>query len=207
MMKKQKNNATPNRKSRYNPNRNSYMTKDGRYAYITWDEENKCNITHYVEVGKDGVTEEILVFLDEDDHDSDLQERYIDENADYGFQNKQLDYHKNQEDENLTDPINEIEDKHANPFDLLFPKDEALNEQLLQLISAMDKLTEAQRNLIYEHFGARKTLEEIRQAEIDSTGKDVSQQAFSNRLKRIITQLCKEFDVPAPRKRSVKNEE
>ncbi len=120
-MNKSTNNETLDKKSRYNPSRNSYMTKDGRYAYITWDDENKCNITHYVEVGKDGVTEEILIFLDEDDHDADLQERYNDDNADYGFQNKRLDYYKNQEDEDFTDPINKIADKHSDPFDLLFP--------------------------------------------------------------------------------------
>lgn len=206
-MKEQKNNATSNRKSHYNAKRNCYLTKDGRYAYITWDGEQNRNVTHYLEVGKDGVTEELLIFLDEDDHDADLQERYNDDNADYGFQNKQIAYCKNQKNENVTDPINEITDKQADPFDLLFPEGEVPNEQLLQLISVMDKLTEAQRNLIYDHFGARKTLEEIRQAEITSTGKDVSQQAFSNRLKKIITRLCKEFDVPVPRKRGVKNEE
>lgn len=206
-MTEQKNNVTKNRKSHYNANRNSYLTKDGRYAYITWDGEHNRNVTHYLEVGKDGVTEELLIFLDEDDHDTDLQERYNDDNADYSFQNKQLTYCKNQKDENATDPINEIEDKHADPFNLLFPEEEVTNEQLLQLISAMDNLTEAQRNLIYDHFGAKKTLEEIRQSEITSTGKDVSQQAFSNRLKKIITRLCKEFDVPVPRKRSHKHED
>lgn len=205
-MKKTKNNATL-RTSHYNNKRDSYMTKDGRYAYSTWDGEHNRNVTHYLEVGKDGVTEELLIFLDEDDHDTDLQERYNDDNADYSFQNKQLAYCKNKEDENVTDPINEIEDKHADPFDLMFPEEEVLNEQLLHVIFAMDKLTEAQRNLIYEHFGARKTLEEIRQAEITSTGKAVSQQAFSNRLKKIITRFCKEFDVPVPCKRSPKYED
>lgn len=206
-MKEQRNNATPNRKSHYNPNRNCYMTKDGRYAYITWDREHNLNVTHYLEVGKNGVTEELLIFLDEDDHDTDLQDRYDGENADYSFQNKQLAYSKNQDDEKATDPINEIVDKNADPFDFLFPEEEVPNEQLLQLISAMEKLTDAQRDLIYDHFGARKTLEEIRQEEITSTGKYVSQQAFSNRLKKIITRLCKEFDVPVPHRRSTKSEE
>ncbi|MDD4688540.1 MAG: hypothetical protein PHE51_02185 [Eubacteriales bacterium] len=206
-MKEQKNNATLNGKSHYNAMRNCYLTKDGRYAYITWDGEHNRNVTHYLEVGKDGVTEELLIFLDEDDHDTDLQERYNNENADYSFQNKQFAYCRNQEDENATDPINELEDKQADIFDSLFPTEEKPSELLLKLISAMDKLTDAQRDLIYDHFGARKTLEEIRQAEITSTSKEVSQQAFSNRLKKIITRFCKEFDVPIPRKRGVKNEE
>lgn len=203
-MKKTKNNATTNGKSHYNAKRNCYLTKDGRYAYITWDGDHNRNVTHYLEVGKDGVTEELLIFLNEDDHSTDLQERYNDENADYSFQNKQLANYKNQEDENFTDPINELEFKNADIFDSLFPTEEKPSELLLKLISVMDKLTDPQRDLIYEHLGAMKTLEEIRQAEIASTGINVTQQAVSNRWKKIITRICKEFDVPVPLKRGVK---
>ncbi|MEG1446999.1 MAG: hypothetical protein RSC58_06995, partial [Ruthenibacterium sp.] len=84
---------------------------------------------------------------------------------------------------------------------------ESRNENLARLIAAMEKLTDAQRDLIFEHFGARKTLEEIRQTEIAATGKDITQQAVSNRLKKIITRLCKELDVPVPRKRTSKSED
>lgn len=196
---------TPTRKSRFNANRNCYRTRDGRYAYITWDDEQRRNVTHYLEVGKDGVTEEMLIFLDEDDHDVDLQERYDTENADYAFQNKQASH--DCDPAKISDPLTEIVDKDADIFASLFPAEESVDETMAQLIAAMDKLTDAQHDLIYEHFGARKTLEEIRQAEIAATGKEITQQAVSNRLKKIITRLCKELDTPVSRKRTPKNED
>lgn len=204
-MKEQKSNATPTRKSRYSANRNSYRTRDGRYAYITWDDEQRRNVTHYLEVGKDGVTEELLILLDEDDHDVDLQERYDTENADFSFQNKQTAH--DCDPARISNPLTEIVDKNADIFAVLFPEEETVGETMVQLIAALDKLTDAQRDLIYEHFGARKTLEEIRQAEIATTGKEITQQAVSNRLKKIIARLCKELDVPVPRRRSPKSSE
>ncbi|MEG1639982.1 MAG: hypothetical protein RR284_03550 [Ruthenibacterium sp.] len=203
-MKNAKNNATSTRKSCYNAKRNCYRTKDGRYAYITWDSETSHDVTHYLEVGKDGVTEDLLIFLDEDDHDTYLQERYDGEYSNYRFQNKQDVHHCDPA--NTSGTIEEIADKNADIFAALFPAEESRNENLARLIVAMEKLTDAQRDLIFEHFGARKTLEEIRQTEIAATGKDITQQAVSNRLKKIITRLCKELDVPVPRKRTSKSE-
>lgn len=189
-MKEKKNNETSKRSSRYNPNRNSYITEDGRYAYVVWDGESKCNITHYIETGKGGVTEEILILLDEDDHQMDLQERYGSENADYGFLNRQL-HHIEDSEKFAIDPIGNIEDKQADLFTVLFTEEVVPNKLMPQLLEIMDNLTDAQRDLIYDHLGAMKQLEEIRQDEIAATGKQVTQQAVSNRWKKIITVSAK----------------
>ena len=198
-MKKAKNNETRKNKSRYNSERNSYMTKDGRYAYVTWDGESKRKVTHYIESGKEGVTEELLILLDENDHAWDLQERYQEENADYSFRNQQR-CHDQSSGAYATDPFDTIREKQSDPFKALFSED-IPSELISQLLKAMNKLTDAQRDLIYDHLGAMKQLEEIRRDEIAATGKVITQQAMSNRWKKIITRMCKEFDVPVPSKR------
>ncbi|WKY49091.1 hypothetical protein Q5O24_07220 [Eubacteriaceae bacterium ES3] len=204
-MKKTKNSESQKRRSRYNPQRNSYMTRDGRYAYVTWDDQKKHTVTHYLEIGIEGVTEELLVMLDEDDHQIDLQERYDAENTDFSFLNQQRLHNQSSEDCKI-DPIDAIRDKKSDPFDLIFPQDDKTSELMPQLLEAMNKLTDAQRDLIYNHLGSMKQLEEILKDEIAVTGKVISQQAMSNRWKKIITRLCKEFDVQVPRKRKGKND-
>ena len=65
----------------------------------------------------------------------------------------------------------------------------------------MEGLTEAQRDLVYDHLGAWKYLEDVRREEEARTGKAVTQQAISNRWNKIITKGCKHFGVEKPRKR------
>ncbi len=205
-MKETKNNASFNRKSRYNPNRCSFVTEDGKLAYIVWDEESKCDITHYYEIGNDGITEELVIMLDEDDHDWELSERYQEENTDYSFRNKQR-KHSDDGEENHTDPIEDIVDKQADILSLIFPEDEVTDEAVEKVIAFISTLTEDQQNLVYAHLGSMKQLEEIRREEIKATGKAVTQQAVSNRWRKIITRACKYFDTPVPRKRRGKSEE
>lgn len=204
-MKKNKNSETQKRRSSFNPKRNSYMTKDGRYAYVTWDDEKKHKVTHYLEIGKEGVTEELLVILDEDDHQIDLQERYAAENTDFDFLNQQR-LHNQSSDDYKIDPIDAIRDKKSDFFDLIFPQDDKTSELMLRLLEIMKKLTVEQRDLIYKHLGSMKQLEEIRRDEIDATGKAITQQAMSNRWKKIIFRLCKAFDVPVPKKRKTQKD-
>ena len=205
-MKEAKNNGTFKRKSYYNPNRRSFVTEDGKLAYIVWDEESKRDITHHYEIGSDGITEELVIMLDKDDHDWDLSERYQEENTDYGFCNSQRKHNEDGE-EHPTAPIEEIVDKQADILSLLFPEDEVTDEAVEKAVSFISTLTEEQQNLVYAHLGSMKQLEEIRCEEIETTGKTVTQQAVSNRWKKIIVRACKYFDTPVPRKRKGKSEE
>ena len=188
------------RKSYYNPKRRSFVTEDGKLAYIFWDPEANKETTFYYEIGKDGITEELAILIDEDDHRQDLQERYDREKADYDFQNKQR-HHDEDEQEFAQNPVESLLANGADPQEILFPEDETPNELLFLLMEAMDKLTDAQKNLVFDRYGAMKQLEEIRQEEIAETGREVSQQAVSNRWKKIIARLCKELGVEVPKKR------
>ena len=57
----------------------------------------------------------------------------------------------------------------------------------------MQLLTEDQRNLIYEHFGARKTLKQICDEENAANGTDKSPQSDGNR-KKILERLIKLYE-------------
>ena len=73
-------NITENRKSSYNRDRSSYLSKDcSTYCYEYWNEETHEIEAERLEVGKDGITEEWLSVLDELDHLDDLNERYENE--------------------------------------------------------------------------------------------------------------------------------
>lgn len=205
-MKETQNTGVFIRKSRYNPNRRSFVTEDGKLAYIVWDEESKRDITHYYEVGKNGITEELLIMLDEEDHDWDLSERYQEENSDYGFRNQQRKHNENPK-KYPTDPIVDIVDKQADIISLISPEDATADETVSKVVAFISTLTEDQQNLVYAHLGSMKQLEEIRRDEIEATGKTVTQQAVSNRWKKIIARACKYFDTPVPRKRKGKSEE
>ena len=78
-------------------------------------------------------------------------------------------------------------------FDTLFPEEEEVNQKLQQLEEFMKLLTEDQRNLIYEYFGARKTLKQICDEENEANGTDKSPQSVGNR-KKILERLKKFFE-------------
>ena len=161
-----KNNVVkPVRTSEYDDNRGSYMDADGNYVYTTWEKRGKkwvevpvCTIP----LGENGENAEWIIMLDHDDHEVDLQNRYQDENADYGFSNRVANQKADDDDDmSDTDAWAMIADPKADIFDTLFPEEEEVNQKLQQLEEFMKLLTEDQRNLIYEYFGARKTLKQI----------------------------------------------
>ena len=84
---------------------------------------------------------------------------------------------------------------------ILFPEDAPMDEKVQKILEFMEGLTEAQRDLVYDHLGAWKYLEDVRREEEARTGKAVTQQAISNRWNKIITKGCKDFGVEKPRKR------
>ena len=105
--------------------------------------------------------------------------------------------------EDETNPWDEIEDTKSDPFTLLFPEDAPLDEKVQKILEFMEGLTEAQRDLVYDHLGAWKYLEDVRREEEARTGKAVTQQARATphnscltvqaplrRLRRVSPKFC-----------------
>ena len=61
--------------------------------------------------------------------------------------------------------------------------------------------TEAQQELFYSHFGEGTQLEEIRQTEVEQTGKLPTAQAMTNRKNKIIDKVAKSFGVERVKRR------
>lgn len=185
----------PVRTSKYDENRGSYMDAEGNYVYTTWERRGDkwvevplCTIP----LGENGENAEWIIILDHEDHEVDLQKRYQEENADYGFRN-QVDNAKAGDDDDMedTDAWARIADPKADVEKVLFPEMEAEDVQLVKLRRVMSQLTESQRNLIYDYYGARKQLVEICAEENAANGTHKSPQSVGNRKKKIIERLRK----------------
>lgn len=210
-----KNNASPNfeRKSRYNESRDSYLDKSGNYVYTRWvkRDNGKWEREVIATVPFTEETRDIIIFLDSDDHGCDLQNRYVEENTDYGFRNKcEKKRKQNSSDEDVdfnTDPIDAIPDPAA-----LFPtlsdtksiSEDPMVEKISEFIRT--QLTDDQQNLLFAHLGEGKFLEEIRREEEAATGKKVSKQAVHNRWNRILTRLCNHLGVDKPKQEHKKSD-
>lgn len=57
------------------------------YHYSYYDAITGANVDVPIVAGKDGVTEEMIIFLNESQHEDELRERYAEENRDYGTEN------------------------------------------------------------------------------------------------------------------------
>ena len=192
-------NDTLKRTSHYSANRRNHLTYDGSYVYWHWDDELKREVPMYLTPGKDGVNQEWLIFLDEADHSEDLQDRYAEENADYGFRNRQAQREK--DGANDVDPADLLPAKDGDPLDLLCAEESSADLRMEQLADFIDKLTPSQRDLVFDHFGALKQFTEIRDEENAADGTDKSVQSVFNRMNKIINRACKEFGVEKPRKK------
>lgn len=173
---------------KFNPDANVWVTKE----YSLRREDNPGLFDYMVEA----------------DHQEQLSRRYDEEHMDYGFQNQLIKNSRSNGGEFNCDPIDCIPGKVGDPFDILYGDIEEVNP-VLDIIEEIinEKLTEKQRNMIYDHLGARKYLEEIRQEEIRTTGKVITQQAISKRWNTIIKIVCNALGIPAPRKRISKNKD
>ena len=193
------NNDTLKRTSRYSANCHNHMTSDGDYVYYRLDPDSGKEVPMYLTPGKDGVTQEWILYLDEADHAEDLQDRYAEENTNYSFRNCQAQREKNGVED--VDPADMLPAKGCDPIDLILAQESTANPQLEQLASFMEKLTPAQRDLIYDHFGALKQFTEIRDEENAANGTDKSVQSVFNRMDKILNRACKELGVEKPRKK------
>ena len=191
-----KSKETKKRKSGYNPNRACYLTADGKYyCFEILDIDTGRMVTQKLEVGKD-LSQEWTIFLDETDHDMDLNDRYQDELRDHLFDTKAASYKADPDNEDAVNPWDELADKSSSPEDILFSEPEQENPQVAQVRPIIDEeCTEAQRDFFFEHFGAGTQLEEMRQAEAEQTGKLPSSAAMTNRKNKIIDKVAKSFGV------------
>lgn len=204
----QRNNDSKNRKSGFNPNRHCYLTADGKYyCYEYWDPETKRIVTQKLEVGKD-LSLELTLYLDQSDHEMDLQDRYEGELRDPLFDAKVNSYNADPDNEDAVDPWDTIADKSGSPEDALFTEPEPENPQVAQVRRVIDEeCTESQQDFIFSHFGMGKQLEEMRQAEAEETGKLPTAQAMTNRKNKVIDKVAKSLGVERVkhRKTSKKN--
>lgn len=196
-----KNNATPQRKSKYNPNRSSYLTADGKYyCYEYWDSSANRVVTQKLEVGKD-LSLELTIMLDETDHEEDLIDRYEAELRDHLFDAKVATYEKSHKTEDSVNPWDTLpveQDDFGDEADA----DEAdpILEQVRRIIE--ENCTEAQQKFFFEHFGMGMQLEEMRQAEAQQTGKLPTAAAMTNRKNKIIDKVAKALGVERVKRHS-----
>lgn len=212
-MKDTKNKEALTRTSSYREDRRNYLEADEeRYVYWRMSEDkNQPDTPIYLTPGQeyekpDGtkgvIDKEILILLDGIDHEEDVEQAEYDRHRDKVFTDKLARHERSgatgKEAEN---PWDTIEDPKADPFSILYEEDTPVDEKVRQVLEFMEKLTDAQRDLIYDHLGAWKYLEDIRREEEARTGKKITQQAMSNRWNKIIERACKHFGVEKPRKR------
>lgn len=205
-----KNNATLTRTSAFREDRKNYLTESG-YTYYRWDEDLKKEVPVHIGLGEeytdpDGtvrtIDREILILLDSIDHAEDLEQDEYERHMDRVFADKVARYERSSKSgEDVANPWDGIEDTKADPFSLLFPEDAPMDEKVAAILKFMENLTEAQRDLVYDHLGAWKYLEDVRREEEARTGKKITQQAISNRWNKIIAKGCKHFGVDKPRER------
>jgi hypothetical protein len=182
------------RKSCFNPNRGSYLTKDAKfYCYDVWNDEIKQFITYRLEIGTD-ISPELAAMLDASDHELDLQDRYDADNRDAQFAAKVKTF---DDDENGINPWDLIADHHAAPEETLCAeKEETENPQAAIVRRVIEEdLSPAQRDLFFAHFGEGRTLEELRQEEAARTGRLPSAAAMTNRKNKIVSRAAKALGV------------
>ena len=138
-----------------------------------------------IKVGENGVTEEFIIILEDFDREESLQERYTQDNIDYGIENQKARQFRG-DDGMVGDPIEALGTNSMNPDVFLF-EEEVVNPQVEQLLKLMEKLTPDQINLIYDHYGQRKYLADIAKEE------GCKPQAIGNRKNKIIKRLQKLF--------------
>lgn len=207
----------PVRKSEFDPEREAYMSKDGGYTYCQWMEVStgkwELKPTCTVSIGEDEVTSEITIVLDDMDCEVDRQNNLIRKHRDKVFDEQCAAYDADSSDENGNKRVNPWDKasyqtaQGADILDQIFPEDKPADARMKKLLELLEELTKEQRDLIYDHLGARMQFTQISAAESERKGKKVSRQAISNRWDRILAKLCRGFGIPKPIRRSDNTDE
>ncbi len=136
-----------------------------------------------LEVGKDGVTQELIDFLNASDREISLQERYKNEHEDPVFQCFLRYYGKTSK--AMDNPIDQIPDDASDIMSILFPEDDSISCMLMEMPKILEMLTESQRDLIWEAYGLQKGDTEIAQEQ------NVTRIAIHNRRTKIMKRVEK----------------
>lgn len=185
---------TKKRKSKYDTNRSCYMTEDGSYVYEIVDIDTGAVRKERI-TPEDENTAELVIWLDEDDHQQDLRRRYDEENLDWEMENKRARFEKGTtEDEFDEDPFSQIKSTMSIPGASLFNGEEAEDSRIVKLREFMKELTDDQVNLIYDLFGNLKTLREIAEESVKPDGTHPTEQAIYGREQKILKRLRKMFE-------------
>ncbi len=161
-----------------NSNTQSQRLTDGRYVYYPAEGE-----PIYITPGMD-VSEEIIILLDQLDHEADLSERYADRHRD-----ALIDCIKRKvedcNDSTDSDPIEGIADPCADIFSTLYPEENPTSRMIKALVAAMEKLTPQQIDFIYDRFG-------LQMSEVEIARRDgVTKQAIDNRRSKLFKRIRK----------------
>lgn len=199
----QRNKDSKKYKSSYNPNRECYISADGKYlCYVTTDLDTKRLVTLRFEIGRDGLTEELTFHIDDLNHGMDLNDRYESELRDPLFDAK-VRSKADPDDEDAVNPWDTLADKSGSPEEALFVEPEPENPQVAQMRRVInEECTEAQQDFFFEHFGVGTQLEEMRQAEAEQTGRPPSSAAMTNRKNKIIDKAAKALGVERVKRHS-----
>lgn len=104
------------------------------------------------------IDREILIMVDSIDHDEDVEQDEYERHTDKVFSDRLARYERSgKSGEDVVNPWDEIEDIKSDPFTLLFPEDAPMDEKVAAILEFMEGLTEAQRDLVYDHLGRGST--------------------------------------------------
>lgn len=138
-----------------------------------------------LELSKENCPEEVIAFIQEDDHRIELQDRYDSEHESYSFQRRMQ---KAQEDDSdFEDPITQIP-SHYDQAETDYDESETRRQCEEELRSHLKDLTPAQQELY-----ARVNFDKVPQADIAKED-GVSRAAVFNRFAKInerLTRLCR----------------
>ncbi len=148
------------------------------YTYLYLDGQ-----TSELEVGKDGVTQELIDYLEASDDELRLQERYKRENDDPLFQHFMQIYERSSK--VMDNPVDQIPDEEADIMRILYPEGSSTPNMLEMLPQVLEKLTESQRDLIWEAYGLQKGDTEI------ALEQNVTRLAIHNRRVKILKRVEK----------------
>lgn len=171
-------------------NSTSYLSKKGIYVYRHFCESEKRWVEEFYDPSQPGNSNEWTILLKEMDHEAELQDRYILEHTDWDAINEQKRKEKDGSEDG--DVIDGIADSSPSIHDQAFPENNE-SQREKETRAFIKKLPKDQRNLVFDHLGADIPLSEIRNREIARTGVAVTQQAFSNRFKKIKDKALKEL--------------
>lgn len=132
-----------------------------------------------VELTISGMPEESVKLILEFDHQVQLSNRYYEEAKDYAMESMKgsIDF--------KDDPIDCIADRGPDVHELAFPEPRKKDSRIAELEKAMEELTDQQRDLINDLFGACRSMEDV------AKKRGVTRQAIYGQKMRIIEKLRK----------------